>query len=116
MSRFALISVGWTALLVVGFALVFTLGRPLPTSAEELEAALHPPVPVTESSARASAETIVRLEHGQLAAVEPTVERRTDYEIDYWMVTYSRNTDAGPTGVVISIVVETGDVEVLSFP
>ncbi|MEP7378936.1 MAG: hypothetical protein ABI725_05170 [Chloroflexota bacterium] len=116
MTRFAVLIVGWAVLLLIGFALVFTLGRPLPTAAEELEAALHPAIPVSEEGARSSAETIVRLEHGQLTGVEPTVGRRTDYGIDYWMISYSLDTAAGPTGVVISIVVDTGNVQVLSFP
>ncbi len=116
MKRFGLITIVWIALLVVGFTAVFTLGRPLPTAAEELDAAMHPTPPVSEASARESADTIVRIQHGELVSVEPSIERRNDFDIDYWLITYSVPSPSGPTGVIISVGVDTGIVEVLSFP
>jgi hypothetical protein len=104
----------WTVVLVAGFALVLLLGRPLPSAAEELEAAMHPTPPVSEEAALASAATIVRLQHPDLLAEERSVERRSDFGQDRWVIVYSRATAL--TGVRISITVETGKVTVATFP
>lgn len=111
--RLAWIFAIWTVILVLGFGLVAGLGSPLPTAADELAAAKAPATPVTESVARSSAATIVRLEYPDLAAGEPVVERRTDFGIDRFVIVYS-NPDRA-SGLRISITVAAGLVEIASF-
>jgi hypothetical protein len=116
MTRFPLLAVVWAAVLVLGFAVVIGLGAPPATAADELEAALNPPTPVTEDVARASAATIVRLSYPELTSVEPSVRSRTDFGIEHWVIEYSDPEAPTPTGVRISITTEAGKVEVTSFP
>jgi hypothetical protein len=104
----------WTIVLVAGFAIVLLLGRPLPSAAEELDAAMHPTPPVSEEAALQSAETIVRLQHPDLLNQERTHERRSDFGRERWVIVYSRATEL--TGVRISITIDTGQVTVATFP
>jgi hypothetical protein len=104
----------WTVVLVAGFALVLLLGRPLPSAAEELEAAMHPTPPVSEQAALQSAETIVRLQYPDFVNQERSVERSSDFGRDRWVIVYSHATEL--TGVRISIMVDTGQVTVATFP
>jgi hypothetical protein len=113
-SRFA-IRVGlWAALLAVGFIAVFTLGRPVADDRQELEAALHPAAPVSQAAAESSAATIVRLQYGDLVDAPRTVLRRSDFGADRWVITYAA--EGRVSGVTISVAVETGKVDVASFP
>ena len=114
MNRSWILIGAWAAILAAGFAVVFVLGAPLPTPAERLDAALHPSPPVSESAARQSAQTIVELQYPDFNGIEPTVERATDYDIDHWVITYSDTESL--SGVLISIVVDNGTVEVTAFP
>lgn len=107
--------VAWAAALAVGFVVVFTLGRPLPSEGDLLDAAYHPATPVTQAAAEASAAAIVRLEYPHLAATTPTVTRRADFGIDRWLIVYVSGGDV-PDGVQISVGVTTGQVEVATFP
>lgn len=116
MNRFPLLAAGWAALLVAGFAVVLVLGVPLASSADELEAALNPPTPVTEDAARTSAATIVRLQYPAFRDLEPTVSRATDFGIDHWVVEYADTSGTAPRGLRVSVVVDTGQVEVTTFP
>lgn len=116
MSRFWWLTTAWVALLVVGFALVFTLGRPIPLAADELAAAMHPVPPVTEAAAITSSNTIIRIQYPNFEGIEPVIERRTDYGIDHWLVTYSASDGSAPNGVIASIGVDTGIVEIATFP
>ena len=116
MKRFPLLVIAWTGLLVVGFAVIFLLGTPVATSAEELEAALHPTPPVTQEAAEAAAATIVRIRYPTFAGTPRTVTKATDFKIDHWVVEYTDLTGDAPRGLRISIVVDTGRVEVSSFP
>lgn len=103
-------------MLVLGFTVVLTLGRPLPTSAEELAAAYHPPVPVSQEAALASAATIVRLEHPGFAGITPTIQRRIDSGIDRWLIAFGGSDTEGARGLRVSITVESGRVEVATYP
>ncbi|HUQ44594.1 MAG TPA: hypothetical protein VM451_09340 [Candidatus Limnocylindria bacterium] len=105
----------WAAALAIGFAVVFTLGRPLPSEAQQLEAALHPVPPVSRAAAEQAATTIVRLQFPDLAPYQPTVARRDDYGIGRWVMTYVA---PGPVinGARISVAIESGQVEVAAFP
>ncbi len=116
MNRFAGLMITWAGLIVLGFVLVFALGGPLPTTEERLAAARNPTPPVSEIAARQSAATIVELEYPHVARVQPTIERRTDFGIDYWLISYTDRSGSAPTGVLISIAVESGTVEVVAFP
>ena len=116
MNRFPILAIAWAALLVVGFAIVFTLGAPVASTADELEAALNPPVPVTEEIATTSAATIVRLQYPTFRDLPATVTRATDFGIDHWVVEYSDTSGPAPRGLRVSIVVDTGQVEVTTFP
>lgn len=116
MNRFPVVIAAWTALLVAGFAAVFLLGGPLPTAADELETALHPAPPVTQAAAESSAATIVRLRYPSFAGADRSVTKATDFGIEHWVVEYLDVSEAAPRGVRISVVVDTGRVEVNSFP
>ncbi len=114
--RFPLLAAAWTALLVAGFALVLGLGTPLASSADEFDAALHPPTPVTQAAAEQSAATIVRLSYPSFASAPRTTTRVTDFGVEHWLVEYVDTSGSAPRGVRISIVVATGHVEVSSYP
>ena len=114
MRRFPFLMAGWAALLVAGFAAIALLGGPLGDPQLELEAALHPKAPVSEAVAVESAATIVRLSYPNLLGAERRVERRTDFGIERYLVVYTDPKLA--SGLRISIAVETGRVEVASFP
>jgi hypothetical protein len=116
MKRFPLLVIAWTALLVAGFAVVFLLGAPVPTAAEELNAALHPAPPVTQQAAESAAATIVRVQYPTFAGAERTVTKATDFGVEHWVVEYTDSTGSAPRGLRISIVVPTGRVEVNSYP
>ncbi|MEO5705157.1 MAG: hypothetical protein ABIZ52_00110 [Candidatus Limnocylindrales bacterium] len=115
MSRFGVGTIAWAAALVAGFILVFTLGSPLPSEGDELQAAYHPATPVTQDAAQASAATIVRLEYPNLVPFAPTVTRQATFGIDAWLLVYAAGGDV-PQGVQISVGVTTGLVEVAAFP
>ena len=70
--RFPMVAVLWAALLVVGFAVVLVLGAPVASTADELEAALHPAPPVSQEAAEASAATIVRLQFPSFRDIAPS--------------------------------------------
>lgn len=116
MKRFPLIAIVWTGLLVVGFAVVLLLGTPVATSAEELDAAMHPPAPVSQADAERSAATIVRLSYPQYTAADHTTKKATDFGVEHWVIVYSEKGGSTPRGVRISVVVSTGKVEVTTFP
>jgi len=116
MRRFPLVVTAWAALLVAGFAVVVLLGAPVPTAAEELDAALHPTPPVSQAAAETTAATIVRLQHSSFEGTERTVTLATDFGVDHWVVEYTDISGTAPRGLRISVVVETGRVEVNSFP
>lgn len=104
----------WTAILAVGFAAILVLGRPLPTAKEELDAAYHPPTPVSEAASIESAETIVRLEHPTFVGAPRTVNRRTDLGVERFVIVYTIAEQN--TGLRISIGVQDGKVSVATFP
>lgn len=115
MTRFHIGALAWALALAVGFAVVFTLGRPLPSDVEQLEAAFHPTPPVAQAAAEEAAATIVRLQYPDLAIYVPTVTRRTDFGVERWVVAYA-STGTLLSGVHISVGIETGQVEVAAFP
>ena len=115
MNRFAVRIGLWAALLALGFMAIFTLGRPVLTDRQELDAALHPQPPVSQLAAEQSAETIVRLQFDQLVGAPREVLRKSDFGVDRWVITYTAD---GPTlnGVTISVAIASGRVEVASYP
>jgi hypothetical protein len=115
MTRFQVWTIAWAAALAVGFAAVFTLGRPLPSEAEVLDAAFHPSTPVSQFAAEASAATIIRLQYPDLASYTPTVTRRTDFGVERWVITYASD-GALLSGAQVSVAIGTGQVEVAAFP
>jgi hypothetical protein len=114
--RFPFVVSAWAAILVAGFAVVLLLGRPIPTAAEELDAALHPSPPVTQAAAEAAAATIVRLGHPEFEGTERAVRLEKDFGIEHWVVEHTDLAGSAPRGLRISIVVATGRVEVNAFP
>ncbi len=116
MNRFPILAVAWGVLLVAGFAVVFTLGAPIASTAGELDAAMHPPAPVTQDAAEASAATIVRLQYPAFRSVVPQTRKATDFGIEHWVVEYTDTAGPTPRGLRVSIVLESGKVEVTSFP
>jgi hypothetical protein len=116
MKRFPLIAAVWAVLLVAGFALGLTLGTPMASAADELNAALHPATPVTQAAAEDSAATIVRLSYPAFVGAPHTTTKLTDFGVEHWLVEYSDTASGAPRGIRISIVVASGKVEVSTFP
>ena len=116
MNRFPLVAAAWAALLVIGFAVVLALGGPTATATEQLAAAMHPAAPVTQEAAEASAATIVRLQFPSFEQATRTVGKPTDFGIEHWVVEYTDTSGPTPRGLRVSIVVDTGHVEVTTFP
>ena len=116
MQRFPVLAAVWAALLVAGFALVITLGTPVATSADELNAAMHPPTPVTQAAAETSADTIIRLSYPAFVGAPRRTSKATDFGVEHWLVEYTDKTSSAPRGVRVSIVISTGRVEVASYP
>jgi hypothetical protein len=116
MTRFPLIAAVWAAVLVAGFAVVLTLGTPVATSADELNAAMHPATPVSQADAERTADTIVRLAYPSFTGSPRTTTKATDFGVEHWLVEYTDTTGGAPRGVRISIVVRTGHVEVSAYP
>ncbi len=116
MKRFPILAAAWAALLVAGFAVVFVLGAPVATAEDELQAAMNPPTPVTQDAAEASASTIVRLLYPSFAGTTRSVTKPTDFGVEHWVVEYSDTTGEAPRGLRISIVVDSGHVEINTFP
>lgn len=116
MKRFPILAVAWAALLVVGFAVVVILGAPVATATDELDAAMHPATPVTQQVAEDSAATIVRLQYPTFAGTTRTVTKATDFGVEHWVVEYSDTSGDAPRGLRISIVVDTGHVEINTYP
>ena len=116
MKHFPILAAAWAALLVAGFAVIFVLGAPVATAVDELNAAMDPSPPVTQEAAETSAATIVRLQYPTFAGTTRTVTKATDFGVEHWVVEYSDTTGDAPRGLRISIVVDTGHVEVNTFP
>ncbi len=116
MRRLPVLAAAWAGLLAIGFAVVFVLGAPVGTAAQDLDAALHPAAPVSETAARQSADTIVRLQFPSFEGVPPSVDRATDFGIEHWVIDYTDRSGAAPRGVRISIVIGSGRVEISTFP
>ena len=116
MKHFPILAAAWAALLVAGFAVIFVLGAPVATAVDELDSALNPTPPVTREVAEASGATIVRLQYPTFAGTTRTVTKATDFGVEHWVVEYSDTTGDAPRGLRISIVVDTGHVEVNTFP
>ena len=114
MIRLGTVLAAWSAILVVGFALVFTIGAPLPSEDQQRQAAYHPAPPVSREAAEAAAETIVRLDYPDFIRGEKRVQEATDFGIQRWIVIYSL--PGKLAGVRVSITVKTGAVEVSTFP
>jgi hypothetical protein len=114
--RFPIIAAAWAALLVAGFVVVFVLGAPVATAVDELDAAMNPTTPVAQEAAETSAATIVRLQYPTFAGTTRTVTKATDFGVEHWVVEYSDTTGDAPRGLRISIVVNTGHVEINTFP
>lgn len=105
----------WAALLVIGFAIVFTLGAPLTSSGDQRANAYDPlPVPVTQQAATDAADRIVKLDYPQLADATRSVREGTSGGEQIWTVTYSRQDPVG--GVRITISGKTGVIRVATFP
>ena len=116
MKRFPVLAAVWAALLLAGFAMVVALGTPVATSADELNAAMHPPTPVTQADAEKSADTIIRLSYPSFKGAARRTSKATDFGVEHWLVEYTDKTSSAPRGVRISIVVSNGHVEVSSYP
>jgi hypothetical protein len=113
-SRLPVVLAVWTLALAVGFGLVLALGGPVETSTDELDAAFHPATPVTEAAARTSADTIVRISYPDFHGVEPKIVHTTDFNIERFVLVYSRQEVL--SGVRVSVEVVSGDVQVTTFP
>src|SRR6476646_2654342 len=79
----------WALLLVLGFAVVFTLGQPLPTAADLRGDAYAPlPTPVTEQAAVEAADRIIALDYPSFIGASRTVNEGTSGNNEIWTVTY----------------------------
>lgn len=105
----------WAAVLVAGFAVVFTLGSPFPNTNEQRTDAYAPlALPVTEEDAIAAAEAIVKLDYSSYADATRTVKHGTSQGEEIWTITYART---NPTaGVRITVSGSTGEIRAASFP
>jgi hypothetical protein len=106
----------WTICLGAGYALVLGLGQPLPTDAEQLNAAYHPAPLVSREAALASAETIRRLGYPEFQGLAAVVQRVGDQGVDRWLITFSESDGLIARGLSISIGVDTGITEVATYP
>src|SRR5262245_9117602 len=89
-ARAVVLLAGWALLLVLGFAVVFTLGQPLATSGDQRADAYAPlPTPVTQEAAVAAADRIVALDYPGFADATRTVNEGTSGNSKIWTVTYS---------------------------
>jgi hypothetical protein len=106
----------WALLLVLGFAVVFTLGQPLATSADQRADAYAPlPTPVTEEAAVAAADRIIALDYSGFTGATRSVNEGTSGNNKIWTVTYSvRNPTSSGVRVVISE--SDGTIHVSTFP
>src|SRR4051794_8143225 len=106
----------WAVVLLLGFALVFTLGQPLPTSADQRADAYAPlPTPVTEEAAVTAADRIVALDYSSFVGATRSVNEGTSGNNKIWTVTYSvRNPTSSGVRVVISE--SDGTIHVSTFP
>jgi hypothetical protein len=106
----------WALLLVLGFAVVFTLGQPLPTSGDLRADAYAPlPTPVTQEAATAAADRIIALDYPGFIGATRTVNEGTSGTNRIWTVTYSvRNPTSSGVRVVISQ--SDGTIRVSTFP
>ncbi len=114
--RFALVATVWALLLVAGYAVVLGLGAPPASADAQLEAAMHPVPPVTQAAAEAAADTIVRLGYPAFGGAQREVRRADDLGIERWVISYTDTTSGTARGLRISIVAETGLVEVSTYP
>ncbi len=108
--------VAWALLLVLGFAVVFTLGQPLATSADQRADAYAPlPTPVTQEAAVEAADRIVALDYPGFIGATRSVNEGTSGNSGIWTVTYSvRNPTSSGVRVVISE--SDGTIHVSTFP
>jgi len=113
-SRLPVVLAVWTVVLALGFWLVLALGGPVTTSTDELDAAFRPATPVSEAAARTSADTIVRISYPDFHGVEPKIVHSTDFDIERYVLVYSRPEVL--SGVRVSVEVVSGDVQVTTFP
>jgi hypothetical protein len=106
----------WAMLLVLGFAVVFTLGQPLPTSGDLRADAYAPlPTPVTQEAATAAADKIIALDYANFIGATRTVNEGTSGNNKIWTITYSvRNPTSSGVRVVISE--SDGTIHVSTFP
>src|SRR6476646_1064630 len=106
----------WALLLVLGFAVVFTLGQPLPTSGDLRADAYAPlPTPVTQEAATAAADKIIALDYPNFIGATRTVNEGTSGNNKIWTITYSvRNPTSSGVRVVISE--SDGTIHVSTFP
>ncbi len=116
MRRLPLFVAIWAGLLVAGFAVVFLLGAPVGTAAQDLDAAMHPAAPVSEAAAQQSADTIIRLQYPSFEGVPRSMARATDFGIEHWVIEYTDRSGTAPRGVRISVVIGSGQVEISTFP
>jgi len=106
----------WALLLLLGFAVVFTLGQPLATSADQRADAYAPlPTPVTQEAAVAAADRIIALDYSGFVGATRSVNEGTSGSNKIWTVTYSvRNPTSSGVRVVISE--SDGSIQVSTFP
>ena len=77
---------------------------------------MHPPTPVTQEAAEASATTIVRLQYPAFAGTTPAVATGDRLRHRALGGRVHRHHGDAPRGLRISIVVDTGHVEITTFP
>jgi type VI protein secretion system component VasK len=106
----------WALLLLLGFAVVFTLGQPLATSADQRADAYAPlPTPVTQEAAVAAADRIIALDYSGFVGATRSVTEGTSGNNKIWTVTYSlRNPTSSGVRVVVSE--SDGTIQVSTFP
>lgn len=107
--------VAWALLVIIGFVVVFTLGQPLPDSADQRADAYAPlPVPVTQDAAIAAADRIIALDYAGFIDAPRSVSQGTSGTTPIWTVTYSRR--APNSGVRVIISGDTGAIRVSTYP
>jgi hypothetical protein len=105
----------WAVVVVLGFALVFTLGAPLASSNQQRADARAPlALPVTEESAVAAADELVRIDYPAYANDSRSVKHGTSQGEEIWTITYSRSNPVG--GVRITVSGRTGAIDASLFP
>jgi hypothetical protein len=103
----------WAVIVLIGFAVILTLGSPLPDDRSVLERALNPTPPVSQAQALESADVIVRHQYPEFAGGARSVIHLTDHNDERYTITYAFPRQAQGVRITVSV---KGNVSVATYP